>query len=734
MKIKTFRENSRCPTVEIVALSSNDAAFDTARAYAQGDISYSSVDKRLLFAELMFVDGDKPALESKARDAVVYVYNHGLYRALLHICRLVRGPHFRAVSLPAKSKQESAHIKGRVFSACCEGVLHALSIWDSAKCGKTGDEALVALFGHCLFWVERYSAHEATVIRGESMGLAEQAEATLREVMGHKYWRLRKIAKVFDEARSVVNGEPSVLDIVETARALGVKSISVADIERFLSEHYTYDLDDLDAVDSPLPAEARADLYAVSRALKGDVPSTSGALGAHRPEDLEAYQTLVVMRDQLFAALATNHYGDNFTLTADVAEIVDVAFFSALPLEDSDYQTLASPASSLTSETLRRRLAESSLSSRWRRRVEDRLEALSTSEREFLLVIPDVADRPVKFGARSIGLVRRQPEGEPDTSTTQHLGTYRPRRYADRVALRVCVQRVLRAGIPPIEPEAHITHAEFRDVLTQVKRTLRVFTKRGYFDPASQNVLPVLAEKFRLDSGWSISAQRAPSGEPLYVMSRRGKIPMVAWTPPEASVEHCAYAPPRRASWTGTGELMERLRQEHLLRKEEKRLLRCGHLQRRTVHIRASKGPVKVVRDGHARYYTTEKRLLPRLPFCVGDTRVPGEKFSRVLPVALESPWPTSGVSSLAEKFKPSRRPYRPPERSNASAGGIPWEMGNAEQAAISRQRDAVFVVRSVWLPETAKISALSLSSPYKRMVRALRGATKVEVRSDEIR
>lgn len=404
---------------------------------------------------------------------------------------------WRRKSLPRMDHSLFTEVRCRIFTASVEGLLHGICLWDASKhAGKSPTDLIKAYVGHALFWADQFADWEATIIRGEVGGLVVDIELSLKEKLGSAFRHAKACASLVGRYVQEFGEIPSKSEMFSYAKESGYRNASA--VANCLSAPDFY-------------GDAKT-LYNLS---VGDIPYTLGRCldGVALTDNLQA---LVQVRQQLFRAMA-----DDGLLTADTAEIVDLLWFGALPLESHDYHE------SDTSQEVLCVLSKLDLcrSDHRRRDLEDKLRRLYEDN---WVSIPAIG------GLASPGMLTF-PAGpitcDGISQSCSHLRASRgPWPRVQSAALERCVREVLQKfpGMGAESARALVTTDDFKASVREVRFVRNAVRHRGYFDAESGSALRTIAELHRLETA-CLGALYDTQGRPLARTSPSGNVPMMAW-------------------------------------------------------------------------------------------------------------------------------------------------------------------------------------------------------------
>ncbi len=533
-------------------------------------------------------------------------HRDGLYRTALERAGYIRGIRSH---IPSMIGASLAQARSRIFGAFAEGVLYALLLWD-----PTVGKGVPGLIAHCLFWAQQYADHEALLIRGEEGGLLREAELSLRASLGGSYGRVRLLAWAYGEAKACYGYDPTVEQILAILKEKKSK-ISVKQIEDYLTGRYR-------CVPIDLPTDLVADVQSLDKVAKRDVAQLSSSI-RNLSESVGAMQSLAQLRDQLLTALTVvDDVG--FHLSADVAEVLDVLLFRSLRFDDTTYwQREEVVLSLLIGKTLDDCKENQLAFLSWRQEIEKRATLLEKSSVCVDLVVR--VPSPMAVAPKAGVLARVAPplngEGEEDVKQVAHIGGFKPRFFAHRVALLVAMRRAIRQGLAT--SYLSVSSADFKDALQEVKRVRKALAAQGYLQASSDKALPVVRELGMLDAGFFPVVARTVDGEQIDVICGDGVArPMMLWEAPKHHMRNGGQNPVCRASAVDVGLAIEELREAKRLSARERNLLCAGRLEYRDVYVREPTNPdvvlerEKKTRHGNmvvVRGYRLVSRLLPAM-------------------------------------------------------------------------------------------------------------------------
>lgn len=521
---------------------------------------------------------------------------YGLYTLALELSGFIRGK--RKVSYPSIDGATLRAAKNRVYGAACEGVIEGLARYKPAE--DRDDEFLLA---HCAHWAKMFAHHEAIVIRGESGGILHEAELSQKEAFGGSYSRLKTLAWAYGEAWSVRCRNPTVGDILSVIKERK-SSITEGQIVKFLEDRGVRCVDA--ESNKSLPDDTKDDVIAVYRSERDDVPPMYSRPSISQ-DVVDGLEVLSIFRDQLFSALSVpdSHY---FCLNPDVAEILDIMFFRALPLENSLYYSLVDECDGFGDGCFG--LENNPSWDQWRSYI---------AHCQASVYVPSIVPGLSGFvDSGRLGLPVNH-DGEEDRELFALLkGIFRKGRFDHRVALILSLRRAGRMGLHRV-----VTPDLFKECLEEVREVQIGIHGRGVIDPSSDTCVPVIREINFLSSGFSIAPQRCLDGRGVSVLCTDGVVrPMVSWVRDHYPTETVKPKNPVRRSPTriDVGAELNRLRLRKELEKREKEEVIKGNLEWRYVFVRNTEDPevsssetINTLWGKKARSlgYKIVKRLLP---------------------------------------------------------------------------------------------------------------------------
>jgi len=376
-------------------------------------------------------------------------------------------------------KGANADDRLRVILSGMEGLLYGIVTWEPKKDFENPVKDFVKHIWDC---VDKYMRLEMWNIRGEHYGLAEETELTMRRMLSGSFARYRVISRAVNnlERRSERINVKSVTDELISMNVAPSTFRCKRSTENYYLKEAIFKILNPARLISYSDCQEDEDDYSrfvpvykpvleisdtIARISVNDLAvATMGRPQALTLKHLEGYSTLLVMRDELMVALGKVSNGkDNGVFTAKEAELLDILFFSDLPLENEDY---SDQSDWITLCKLRAEL-EFTKSKKQKEEINSRIKSIKAKS---YIEVPEVKGA---FSSPHYGLIKQVPlKGFKNT-------------WINRSAYKLALSTLSEKGIP-------VTGRALAMSIDFARKFVFKIRSHGFLDPNSSKCIPCI--------------------------------------------------------------------------------------------------------------------------------------------------------------------------------------------------------------------------------------------------